>query len=1060
MKHIRHTPQLNGITISDTSIRRPVLVTMVMVLLLVLGGLAYFTLPVNLVPDTATVRITTTIPYPGANPATIADQVAEPVEDELSTLSGIDHLTSRSRQGVATIIAEFEMDVDEDVAYQDVREKVSQVIPDLPDEVEEPVYRRFDINQKPIMDIAISDDGSRSPRALRQLVDDEIATQMQQVRNVGSVTVEGGEQRQINVLIDLDAMNARKISPVQVIQALEAANTNLGMGTIREDNLEVSLHAPTLLQEPQDINQVRITGTPYRIGDIATVEDGVAEDEQYARLDGDKTIIVRVRKQSGSNTVEVAEAARAELDTLFARYSDLSYNIVRDDSTFVQQSVRSSLTELVAACVAAMIVVFLFFRDVRGTLITVAGLPVIMIGTFVVMAGFDMSINLITLVALAVSVGLVIDDAIVVRENVFRHMERGEQPMQAASRGTAEVAVPVLAMTLTVIAVFVPITFATGVTGIIFRAFGLTVAAAVLISLFEAFTMAPMLSAYFFKQETPASQPAQDRQSAQDNNQPDQSESAETSSSETQEEQKPRSRLVQGYARFLHWSLRHRWLVIVLAVLFIVASIATARTLNFAFMPEYDPGEFYASFEMQPGTPLEVTDEQARKAEEVLLNHSAIETVLTTVGGAGTPERAEFFVTLREGEATPPVRRALREELAFLPQLAFNIPGIAVSGSTDVTGREVQLSLETNRPIETILPVMQQVQQEMQAMPGVVDVDTSYEPGKPQLEFSLKPTLAGDVGITNQDIAVSVRTMIDGTVATTLQGEGEDTDIMVRLQPDDRASMEDLQDIRIPTRSGNETLGSLVDIETDTAPATLRRYDRANQILIGANTTTRTANQVKTVLGERVQQMDAPAHMSFGFVGESEQMTEGFSSLLIAMGLSVLFVYMVLAAQFESFTQPLIIMLAMPFSFMGSFLALKLLGLNMTINSMVGLVLLLGLVVKNSILLVEVANGQREAGLSADAAMEHAGAVRLRPILMTSLSLIAGVLPVVIGIGEGSEIRRGLSVAIMGGMISSTLLTLLVVPTAYSLFASVGQFFQKREEHDESTSASMQKDYV
>jgi len=635
--------------------------------------------------------------------------------------------------------------------------------------------------------------------------------------------------------------------------------------------------------------------------------------------------------------------------------------------------------------------------------------------------------------------------------------------MQAASRGTAEVAVPVLAMTLTVIAVFVPITFATGVTGIIFRAFGLTVAAAVVISLFEAFTMAPMLSAYFFKREkTPASQPPQTGQ-AVERKQPDQSdlsESVEASSLETQEEQEPRSRLVQGYARFLHWSLHHRWLVILAAVLFIAASIFTARTLNFAFMPEYDPGEFYASFEMQPGTPLEVTDEQVRKAEEVLLNHSAIETVLTTVGGAGTPERAEFFVTLHEGVATPPVRRALREELAFLPQLAFNIPGIAVSGSTDVTGREVQLSLETNRPIETILPVMQQVQQEMQAMPGVVDVDTSYDPGKPQLEFLLKPTLAGDVGITNQDIAVSVRTMIDGTVATTLQGEGEDTDIMVRLQPDDRASMEDLQDIRIPTRSGNETLGSLVDIKTDTAPAALRRYDRANQILIGANTTTRTANQVKTVLGESLQQMDAPAHMSFGFVGESEQMTEGFSSLLIAMGLSVLFVYMVLAAQFESFTQPLIIMLAMPFSFMGSFLALKLLGLNMTINSMVGLVLLLGLVVKNSILLVEVANGQREEGLSADAAMEHAGAVRLRPILMTSLSLIAGVLPVVIGIGEGSEIRRGLSVAIMGGMISSTLLTLLVVPTAYSLFASIGQFFQKREQHDESTSASMQKDYA
>jgi HAE1 family hydrophobic/amphiphilic exporter-1 len=1055
--------KLDGMLISDTSIRQPVLVTMVMLLFVVFGVLAFFTLPVELIPDTASVRITVTVPYPGANPATVAEEVAEPIEDELSTLSGIDHLTTVTRQGQATIIAEFETDVNEDIAYQDVREKVSSVEPTLPDDAEDPIYQRFDITQLPILSVAVAGSGSHSPLELRRVVEDEIVPRIQRVQGVGSVSVNGGRERQVKVLLDLDEMNARTISPVQVINALEAANTNLGMGSVQVDNTEINLHTPPLIDEPQDINIVRITGTPYRIGDIAQVKDGVDEVDQYTRLNGDETITIDVRKQSGTNTVEVVSRVRAEMQTLFERQPELSYSVIRDDSTFVEESTRSSLFELVTACLAALVVVFLFFRDVRGTFITIAGLPIILIGTFAAFALFGMSINLITLVAMAVSVGLVIDDAIVVRENIFSHMEQGELPIIASSRGTAEVSVPVLAMTLTVIAVFVPITFTTGATGIIFRSFGLAIASAVVISLIEAFTLAPMMSAYVFKnsrgKKSDETQPSSESEagsgSGSGSEHESQSHASDGSGEKQRTESEKRSGMARGYAGLLRWSLRHRLLVVVLAVGFIVGSVYTAQTLRFAFMPEQESGEFYVGFEMPPGTPLEVTNEQAKRAEEILMNDPGVQEILADIGGEGTPDQAEFFVKLTDEASTPTVRERLREKMDFLPRLAFSVPGFGGGQSTRVSGRQVQLSLETSQSIESIAPLVNQIEQAVEAMSGVVDVGSSYQPGQPRLEFSVQPVKAGDAGVTSQDIAATIRTMFDGTVATALRQSGDDTDILVRLREEDRANIRDLEDVSVPTAQGMMPLGSLVELETDTSPSTLRRYDRANQVLIGTNTEGRTANQIKNNITSHLEQMELPPHLSYRFVGESEQMSEGFSSLLIAMGLSVIFVYMVLASQFGSYTQPLVIMLAMPFSFMGSFLALKLLGLKLTITSMMALVLLLGLVVKNSILLVEVANRYRSEGQSANEAMVNAGAVRLRPILMTSISLIAGVLPVVIGIGEGTEVRRGLSTSIMGGMISSTLLTLLVVPTAYSLLASAGNLVRRNKgDREPATSPS------
>src|SRR6266540_1441098 len=492
-------PKLRGNAIADTSIRQPIFILMLMLLAIVIGGLAYTTLPVNLTPDIDLPTISVVIPYPGAGPESMADQVARPVEDQLKTLSGVRHITSSSIEGATSLVIEFESNVNINQAMQDVRDKVNATLPTLPRDVKDPIYQKFDFNQQPILTVAITSQNGRSPLELRTLIDDEIVPRLQQAGGVGSVTVNGGQLRQINVWMDLNQLSARSILPAQISQAIDDANANQGLGTIHTGQQDIGVRAPSMLQQPADIARVQITGTPYRVSDVASVEDGVAEDTSYARLNGKDTVVIDIRRQSGTNIVQVADAVEAQMQSIFSGYPDLRYSVVRDQSTIVRQSVSGSIEELIVACVAALLVVLLFFRDLRNTLTTVAGLPVIIIASFAAMRAFGVTLNVISLLSLSISVGLVIDDAIVVRENIFRHIERGEAPMAAASRGTAQVALSVLAMTLTMIAVFLPVTFTSGVTGIIFKAFGITVASAMAISLIEAFTLGPMLSARLFK---------------------------------------------------------------------------------------------------------------------------------------------------------------------------------------------------------------------------------------------------------------------------------------------------------------------------------------------------------------------------------------------------------------------------------------------------------------------------------------------------------------------------------------------------------------------------------
>jgi HAE1 family hydrophobic/amphiphilic exporter-1 len=1049
MSSSRPKERLAGMAISDVSIQQPVFVTMMMLLAVVIGLLAYRSLPVNSLPDFSVPIVAVSVSYPGAGPETVAQQVSEPIEETLNTISGVDTISSTSNEGLAQIIVTFDESVNIDLAIQDVREKVSAVVPRLPADAGDPLYQQFDIGALPVLQLAVSSDGSLTPLQLRQLIDDSFVPALQRIEGVGSVTVSGGQERQINVLMDLERLSAYQVAPSQLSAAIRNANTNLGLGNLDSGQENVSLRAPSQISSVADISNLPITGTGYRVSDVAAVEDGVAEENGYERLNGQDAVSIAVVKQTQANTVQVAEQARAELDRLFAANPALSHIVTLDQSIEVSSSVASSLEEIILAVVAALLVVLVFFRDLRNTLVTMAGLPVILILTFGALALFGISINIISLLALSLSVGLVIDDAIVVRENIFRYMERGFTPRQAASRATAEVALSVVAMTLTVVAVFLPVALTTGITGFIFKAFGLTVASAMLISLLEAFTFAPMLSANLFgNQRVKRRGHADTAEGADGAHEPDMS-TIETHSDEEI------GWLGRTYERVLHWSLAHRLITLAITVLVLVASVFVASGLRVEFLPSQETETFVVSYQGQPGTSLQQTDALARQAEQLIIADPAVEAVQSSIGGSGSSESGSFTIRTASSEIAGEVRERLRPQLQFLPGMIFSAESFEGGGSTGVSGRNIQVQVRSTLPIDQLAPIAAQVEEAARGIPGLVDVGSSYQLGRPEVQFYVDPVRAGDYGVTSNDLASSVRALINGDSATTLRQGGDAIDIVVRLAPEQRSTPTDLAAITLPTASGGVPLGSVARIERGNSPTSLSRTDLQNEIVIGANVAAGgNQTELQMQLQAAIDQIDYPRdQMSVGFGGALEDLAEGFSSLFLAMGLSVLFVYMVLASQFGSFTQPFVIMLAMPFSFIGAFIALRLAGMPLDITGLIGLILLLGLVVKNSILLVDFTNRLRSDGLEKHMAIARAGAIRLRPILMTSAAIIAGAIPTALGIhffssGEGGEFRRGLAVVLIGGMLTSTLLTLLVVPTAYSLLESAtgrfGRLFRRR----------------
>ncbi|MGE5264752.1 MAG: efflux RND transporter permease subunit [Acidobacteriota bacterium] len=998
----------------NLSIRQPVFILMIMLSLVVVGYIGYTHLPVDLFPSTSNPTVSVSTSFPGAGPTEVQEQITLPLEQAISTLNGVTNLSSTSRENISQIIVQFTLESDPKDSFNNVRERVATVQRSLPTGASVPTVSQFDLSSVPILTFSIADQsGKLKSYELRNLVLNEIQPRFERLDGVADVTVNGGQDREIDVNLNLDALRTYHITSQQVSAAIRNENVSVPGGTITQGGKDLLLRIPGQFTAPADIGRLAVAsarGTTLRISDIGVVTDTVAAPQSYSRLNGKDSISVQVRKQSGTNTVSVAQGVRAEIAKVKHDYPGLSVVTSNDQSDFIQKSIEDSLTDLIIGGIFASLVVLLFFRDLRNTLVTIAGLPVIMIGTFAAMSAFGLSLNMMTLLALSLAVGLVIDDAIVVRENIFRHMEAGESPKEASAHGTNEVALSVVAMTLTIISVFFPIAFTTGAIGRFYREFGIAVTAAVLISLFEAFTFAPMLSAYLFKQRKPAP-------------------------GHTAEEGVTKlGWLDRGYRRVLGWTLAHMRATAAFGLAMLALVVIVTPRMELSFLPRIENGNFQAGLQMPTGTTLDVTDTQARKIEASLLAVPGVQTVITNVGGNGTPERASFNVQLTDFNALRDIEAQVRKKLAGVPGLSFNFQGGFGGGGTGVGNRQIQINLLSYGSFDELSQVAQDVADAVSTVPGIADVALSTEPGKPEVRIQVDRTRAALYGLNTSAMGSTVSALVNGDIASRFQDPGREANIVVRLRPEDRSRVADILSLTVASSNGQPIpLGDIATLTNSSGPSVITRLNQQTEISVGANTLGRSQAQVVAAIRAKLAQVKMPSGVTVQFGGQVQQTQDSLATLIFSLTLSVIFMYMVLASQFGSLTQPVVLMLALPLAIIGAFAALLLTHTGADMTAVIGLILLMGLAVKNSILLVDFTNRLRAGGMSRQEALLTAAPVRLRPVLMTTLSLILGMLPVALGLGAGGSFRAPMAIAVIGGLVTSTLLTLLIVPAAYSI---------------------------
>lgn len=1020
--------------LSDLSVRQPVLITMLAAAVLVVGGLLYSRMAVDLMPDVSLPIVAVQTVYPGADPQEVERSVTKPIEDAVASIGGVENVRSTSADSVSLVTVEFKMETDTEKAAEEVRNRVNLVRNTLPSDVKEPVISKLDPSASPVIAVAVADNSRHSsPEALRTLVDDLIKPRLERVSGVASVGVTGGLVREVHVDLKLDRLKAHSVSPLQVVQAIRGDNLDLPVGRLEGGGAEQLLRASGQVHSLDQLGEIPVStvgGTAVKVKDLATIAEGHAEVRAFSRLDGQDSVVIEVQKQSGSNTIQVTDGVKQELEGLRRQYPDLSFGIGRDQSVFTRDAVQDVQLSLLLGGILATLVVLAFFGDLRNTLVTVAGLPVVVFGTFGVLNILGVSLNVISLMALSLTVGMLIDDAIVVRENIFRHMERGEEPRAAATQGTAEIALAVLAVTLTIVAVFLPVAFTGGLVGKFLRDFGITVVVAVLISLAEAFTFAPMLSAYLFRRLAPAE--------------------------DGHRKLSPVSRIMDGlyriYGDVLSWSLRHRAVVVVVALLVLAGSTALLPLMNQSFIPAIDMGEFVVAVKGDPGTQIGDTDRRARVAETLLLKDPYVEHVFTTVGADGTVEKASLTVTLKSRGHTDEVIRRLR------PQLEQRLPGVKVTADkqsvVSILGGGLATATLRSRPVQFSVqgPDLGQVDRvsaelvaRLAQIPGVIDVDRSMEAGKPSQVIALDRGRATDAGVSLAQMGSTLRVLVNGEQAGSHRDGGKDVDVVVRLSEADRKAPEQVLQMPIVTTRGIQLpLSAVARMSSSTELAQIERENRQRQILVGGGYLGRDLGPAVAAARGIVDSMQLPAGVTIKVSGYNKYMDDAFGTLNLALALSVIFVYMILASQFGSFIHPFTIMLALPFSVVGALLALLAARFSLDMLAMIGMILLVGLVTKNSILLVEFINQLKRRGLGTREEILQAGPIRLRPILMTTLAVIFGMIPVAAGFGAAAELRQPMGISVVGGVITSTLLTLVVVPTAYSLIDDAGQWIVRR----------------
>ena len=1064
--------------LAEICVRRPVFATMIILSLVVVGAFSYFSLGVDLFPKIDFPTVTITVINPGSSPQEIETEVTEKIEAAVNTVSGIDELRSTSIEGISQVFVQFLLEKDVNVAAQEVENRVQTVIPQLPETAKQPTVQKLDSDAAPVLRIVVA-----APVSLREVTEvakNQIKERIESISGVGQVTIIGGRERQINVWADPDKMRSYNVTAVEITNGLRVQNQEFPGGRVDEGNRELNVRTLGKIRKPEEFENVVVAtrGTyPVKIKDLGYVEDGAEEVRTQALHNGQPAVTLIVSKQSGQNTVAVAQAIKQTLKEIEPTLpKGFRMQVIGDNSIFIENSLNAIETHLIEGGILASIVVFLFLWNFRSTIIAAIAIPTSIISTFAAMYAMNYTLNSITMLSLTLMVGIVIDDAIVVLENIYRYVEeKGMSPFQAAIEGTREIGLAVLATTLSLMAVFLPIGFMGGIVGRFMSSFGLTASFAIAVSLLVSFTLTPMLAARLIKPKvkSPESEAEEEAEIHGDG----MLATGETRKPKTKVQSSKNTwfyRYIDGtYTWLLKFSMAHRWLIVGLCVLVMISIVPLFMLVGKNFLPVDDQSQFEISLRSPEGSTLEATSAQFERIATDVRKMPGVTDTLVTVGGGQQQvvNAGSIYVKLSDiGERDKSQEemmvdtRELLKNPAYKPeQLRAAVQQVAAFSGGGFRNANVQF-LIGGPDLKKLEEYSAKLVERIKTLPDAVDVDSTLISGKPEVQLEVDRVRAADLGVRVGDISQALNTLIAGQEATTFNEGTEQYDVRVRAINTFRSDVEGLKRITVPSsKTGLVTLDNVVTTKEGTGPSSIDRLNRQRQVTILANVRPGgSATEVINQINGFVKELNIDAAYKTGLVGQSKELGKAGTYFLLAIILSFVFMYIVLAAQFESFIHPVTILLTLPLSIPFGILSILIAGQTVNIFSGLGLLLLFGVVKKNAILQIDHTNGLRAKGMTRYDAIIQANRDRLRPILMTTIALVAGMIPLIVSTGAGSGTNRSVGVLVVGGQSLCLLLTLLAVPVFYSLFDDLSEFgiFSRASDFSSRTFGGLKRKFA